>query len=382
MKPLHLQILLSTFNHLAFTGSRLTVMLYAASIGTSPAIIGILAGLFGALSAFTAVGFGRWVDRVGPRRPMMLASLMVFAGGLAAALWPGLPALFIVCPLMGTFNGMFQIAAQQTVGRYGGPDDRPANFALQSLGISASTFSGPLIAGLAIDHLGHSMAFLLLALAGLIPLPVIGLRMLQFPALSPRKAKESLQAGVRTLLRDPKLRRIYIVATLNNSVWAVVSFLIPLYGAQIGMSATRIGSLMACFATATVLVRIALQVLVRRFSAWQLVIVSQSLVGVAFFGIPTTAHFVLLLPLLFIMGAGLGLSGPMSTALLYDASPPERVGEVVGLRITMANVAQTFVPLASGAVGAAFGVAPVFWAVAVALFADAYSNRAEMGLRR
>ena len=382
MKPLHVHIVLSTFNHLAFTGSRLTVMLYAASIGTSPAIIGVLAGLFGALGAFTAVWVGRWVDRVGPRPPMMLASLMMFCGGGAAALWQGLPALFIVCPLLGVFNGMFQIATQQTVGRYGRPEDRPANFALQSLGISASTVSGPLIAGLAIDHLGHSSSFFLLALCGLVPLPVIGFRLLHFPPAAPRKPKDAPHAGVRALLAEAKLRQIYVVATLNNSVWSVVSFLIPLYGTQIGMSATRIGSLMACFATATVIVRIALQFLVRRFRPWQLVIVSQTLVGIAFVGIPTTVDFVLLLPLLFLMGAGLGLSGPMSTALLYDASPPERVGEVVGLRITMANLAQTFVPLASGAVGAAFGVAPVFWVVAALLFTDAYSNRAEMGFRR
>jgi MFS family permease len=384
VKPLHLNIVLTTFNHLAFTGSRLTVMLYAASLGISPAIIGVLAGSFGLVSAFTAVGVGRWIDRVGPRRPMMLASLMVAAGGLIAGLWQGLAALFIICPLIGTFNSMFQIANQQTIGRYGRPEDRPANFALQSLGISASTFSGPLIAGLAIDHLGHSSAFLLLALCGFVPLPVIGFGLLHFPAAAARKAKEHGHAGggVRSLLRDRPLRRVYVVATLNNSVWSVVSFLIPLYGAQIGLSATRIGALMACFATATVAIRIALQFLVRRFRPWQLVIVAQSLVGIAFFGIPMTVRFALLVPLLFVMGTGLGLSGPMSTALLYDASPPERVGEVVGLRMTMANLAQTVVPLASGVVGAAFGVAPVFWAVAAMLFADVYSNRAEMARGR
>jgi nitrate/nitrite transporter NarK len=182
-------------------------------------------------------------------------------------------------------------------------------------------------------------------------------------------------------LRDRALRRIYIVATLNNSVWSVVSFMIPLYGAQIDLSATRIGTLMACFASATVAVRIVLQILVRWFRPWPLLIFAQSLVAIAFFGFPFTANYTALLALAFMMGTGLGLTGPMTTSLLYDASPPSRVGEVVGLRMTMANLAQTFVPMMSGAVGAAFGVGPVFWAVAAMLFADAFSNRDQIRQR-
>jgi MFS family permease len=384
VKPLHLHIVLSTFNHLAFTGSRLVVMLYAAHLQASPAVIGVLAALFGLVSAFTAVSFGRWIDRIGPRKPMMIASVMVVTGGLIAGLWHDVLALFVISPMIGTFNSMFQIATQQTIGRYGRPEDRVANFALQSLGVSMATFSGPLIAGLAIDHLGYPSAFLLLALCGLVPLPVIGMGWLHFPARLPRTrpAGAAASGGVAALLRDEGLRRIFIVAALNNGVWSVVSFLIPLYGAQIGLSATRIGAIMACFATATVGIRVALQFLIRRFRPWQLVIVSQTLVAVAFLGIPLTARYAMLLPLSFVMGLGLGLSGPMSTTLLYEASPPERVGEVVGLRVTLANLAQTVVPLLSGAVGAAVGVLPVFWAVAALLAADSYANREQWRRRR
>ena len=381
MKPLHLHIVLSSFNFVAFTGSRLTMMLFAAHLQISPAIIGVLAALFGLFSAFTAVSVGRWIDRVGPRTPMMLASLMMVAGGLLPFLWRELAALFVVSTVIGTFNSMFQIATQQVVGRYGPPEDRASNFSLLSLGTSVATFLGPMIAGLAIDHLDHASAFLILAASAFVPLPVIGLGLLTFPARPARQGKppaDTPTGGVIALLRDPPLRRIYVAAALNNGVWSVISFLIPLYGVQVGLSATRIGGIMACFSTATVLVRIALPVLLRRFRPWQLLVVSQSLVGIAFLGIPVTAHFTLLLALSFWMGMGLGLSGPMAISLLYDASPPDRVAEVVGLRVTMANLCQTFVPLVSGAVGAAIGVAPVFWAVAAMLFADAYSNRDEL----
>ena len=47
MKPLHLHVLLVSCNQLAMSGSRMTVMLYAAYLQASPVVIGLLAGLFG-----------------------------------------------------------------------------------------------------------------------------------------------------------------------------------------------------------------------------------------------------------------------------------------------------------------------------------------------
>ena len=139
MTPLQIHVTLAAFNHMAMNGSRLTVMLFAASLGASPALIGMLAALFGLVGAFVAVPVGRWIDRSGPRKPMMFASFMVTLGALIAGAWHELPALFIVAPLMGTFNSMFQMTTHQTVGRYGKPEDRPANFSTQSLAISAAT---------------------------------------------------------------------------------------------------------------------------------------------------------------------------------------------------------------------------------------------------
>jgi len=379
MKPLHVHILLSTFNHLAYNGSRMAVTLYAVYLQASPGLIGLVTASFGMVSMFTAVHMGRWIDRAGPRTPMMLASLMMVASGVLAAasrsVWP----LFLACPVMGMFNSTFQIATQQTVGRYGSPSDRANNFALQSLGISAATFAGPLVAGLAIDHLGHSSAFLLLACSGFIPLPVIGMRLLHFPPTPPKKRDASAGSpGGWKVLRDKPLRAAYIVATLNNAVWSVVSFMIPIYGAQIGMSATRIGTLMASLSAGVVAIRVLMPFLTRHFRQWPLVIVSQAALAAGFLVMPFTSIYALLVATAVVMGLGLGLAGPVSTALMYDASPPDKVAEVVGLRMTMANVAQTLVPLLAGGVGNAFGVGPVFWTVTAVVFWDVWSNREKL----
>ena len=82
LKPLYLQVFLSSCNHAAVNGTRLTVLLYAAYLQASPALIGLLAASNGLISAFMAVRMGKWIDRVGPRKPFMLASLMLAICGV------------------------------------------------------------------------------------------------------------------------------------------------------------------------------------------------------------------------------------------------------------------------------------------------------------
>lgn len=378
MKPLHIHVTLAASNQMTMNGSRMTVMLFAATLGVSPALIGLLAALFGLVSAFVAVHVGRWIDRAGPRKPIMLASFMVTLGAVVAGVWHEIPALFIAAPLMGTFNSMFQMTTHQTVGRYGKPEDRPANFSTQALAMSAATFLGPLLAGLAIDHVGYSNAFFVMAAFGFAPMVVVWMGLLKFPPMPHHMREQATPVSGWALLKDKELKRAYIAAATNNAIWSIWGFMLPLYGHSIALSATAIGTLAACLSGGTVLVRAFTIPLVRRYKPWPLIVVSHIMVGLGFFGMPFTQIYSVLVALAFVMGIGLGLAGPLSTTVMYDASPPDKVGEVIGLRMTMANLAQTLVPLLSGAVGAALGVAPVFWAVAACLLGEAWVNRGEL----
>jgi hypothetical protein len=62
-------------------------------------------------------------------------------------------------------------------------------------------------------------------------------------------------------------------------------------------------------------------------------------------------------------------------SLLYEASPPGRQGEAVGVRTTMLNASHTAIPLASGAVSSAVGMSPAFWLLALCLLSGAWFVR-------
>ncbi len=353
------------------------MVLYAVHLGASSAVVGVLAALFGLVGSFFSVSGGRLMDRVGPARPMVWSSVLLIAGGAFGFVWPSLWSLFVLSTLIGTFYSLFYIGHTQWIGRIGEPRDRIKNFALASLGFSGATFFGPLATGIVIDHVGYPAAFLMLALVPLFPIAVLAFRWIEPPATRQVQAGKPSKAGVMTLLHDRRLFRIYSTSVLANATWSIVNFLIPVYGAQIGLSASTIGVILGSYSIAAVVIRIFMQALVRRFTAWQLMIVSLAITGTCFLVYPLVSGIPLLLGLTFLIGLGMGLSGPLSQAMLYEVSPPERIGEVMGLRVTAMNVTQTVVPIAAGAVSTAFGIAPVFWALAAVLIGGSYATRGQ-----
>jgi uncharacterized iron-regulated membrane protein len=62
----------------------------------------------------------------------------------------------------------------------------------------------------------------------------------------------------------------------------------------------------------------------------------------------------------FVLGLGCGVGQPMSMSLIYSLSPTGRASEGAGLRVTFNHFTHLVVPLAFGAIGTAFGFAPVF----------------------
>lgn len=382
MKPFHLLLATAAVNHFVFSGCRLAVLLQAVHLGTSPAVVGLLTALFAALGVTTSVATGRWVDRIGPRDPMLYSSLLMAAGAATAFVWPGLAALFVVSTVVGTLYNVYFIGNQQQVGRHGRPEDRIGNFSLNMQIFSGASFAAPLVTGLAIDHMGYAYTFLLLAVLPLIPALIIGADKLPFVAEPRSRATATAGAiaaspsrSVWDLLRIADLRRIFIVALLTHVGWNLYTFLMPVYGAQIALSASQIGMVVSAFSLAAVIVRSLTAMMARHLTAWQVMLISLLIASAGLIATPLFSNLAILLVLAALLGMSLGVGAPMSLSLMYYAAPPGRIGEVLGLRLSMINGLQTVVPLSAGAIGAAVGVGPVFWALAAILVAGTWVTR-------
>ncbi len=361
-------VLLTVLTHLGFVGSRVTVALFALSLGATPFVIGVLMSLYSVLPMLLAVATGRLMDRVGVFRPLAVAGAALAAAILLPFAWPAMPALFPAALAAGAAFMVQHVGLNHVVGAMGGPGDRAVNFSWFSVSFAIGGFFGPLLAGFAIDHLGHRIAFLLLALS-----PAAGTALLLWkrPPLPAGHGARERQAGHRVtdLLREPQLFAAFAFSGVLAMGWDLYSFIVPVYGSQIGLSASTIGIIMGAFAVATFIVRMGMPALSRRLREWTVVAAALLISGFAYTLFPFVVQVPLLMALSFLLGIGLGCAQPMIMALLYAASPQGRQGEVVGLRSTVLGMSTTVTPLAYGAAGSAFGVGPVLWVMAALLLA-------------
>jgi MFS family permease len=367
---------LAIANHAVLAGNRVTVSLDAIAQGASPFTVGVLMSLYALFPMLLAIPAGRITDRLGARRPMVLGTAAIGIGALFPLVLSGMAALYASASLVGVGFMAFQVAAQNAAGALAVPAQRSRNFSLLAMGFSISGFMGPLVAGLAIDHFGFIVTFALLAAVPFVPLIVLmrGHLALPGPAASTGTPHHG---GLRALVRHRVLRRALLLNAFFAVGWDLHLLFVPLFGARLGLSASAIGLVLAAFAAATFVVRLLVPALALRASEHRILAGALLVAGTIYVAYPFAASLAVLLSLSFGLGLALGAGQPMIMALLHTHAPPGRAGEAGGVRMSLINSMSFAVPIASGALGAAVGLAPVFWAVGACLAAAGVAARRE-----
>jgi MFS family permease len=353
-------------------GSRMVASLFAIELGANPFLIGALISAYSIFPLLLGLYSGRASDRFGARRPMLAGIGVLGIGMLLPFLWPRLGALYVSAALIGVGFVFFNVSVQNLAGGLGSPEERTRNFSIQALGYAGGHLAGPLIAGYAIDHLGHIYGYLIFAALTLLPLMILARdRRLDTGTHGAAPGRKSAS----DLLRNAPLRRAIVLSGLVVTGWDLYTFYVPIYGHSIGLSASAIGAILGMFAAATFVVRIALPAFTRRYGV-EAVLSAAMFAGAAQFLPFTFIHFLPgLLALSFGIGFALGCGQPLTLNIAYNRSPAGRSGEVTGLRLTINNITHIGVPLAAGALGSALGVTPVFWVNAALLATSGYLTR-------
>lgn len=349
-------------------GSKVAASLFAINLGANPFMIGLLIATYALFPLVLAITAGRVSDRFGSRRPMLLGSAAMAIGLLLPFAWPQLATLYVSAALIGTGFVFFNVSVQNLAGGFGPPEDRTRNFSLLSLGYSGGHLIGAPIAGFGIDFYGYTAAFLCFTAMTVVSICVLAWnrRLDSARHSAPLETKHRMM----DLMRMPSLRRAVIVGGLVATGQDLYSFYVPIYGKSIGLSASAIGMVLAMAALATFVVRFLLPRLSQRFGI-EGVLSGAMLAGAVFFLLfPFVTWLPVLFALSFFVGLALGCGQPLTLNIAYNRSPPGRSGEVAGLRLTINNITHIAVPVAAGAVGAALGVVPVFWASALLLAAS------------
>lgn len=361
---------LTVLVHGAFASMRVNVSLFALHLDASELTVGVIMSLLAFLPMLISVHAGRVIDRIGPRRPMVVGAALIAAGLVLAVALPRLPTLFVVTSITGLGFLLYHVAAHQAVGLMGDAKQRTRNFSMLALAFSTSSFLGPMLAGFSIDLIGYRATFAGSALIGIAGL-VAALRD-KSDIVRPGDAAGNRTRRALDLLRNRNLRMVLIVSGILSMCWDVFTFSVPIYGVRIGLSASQIGIILGAFGVAIIVVRLIIPLIAHRTDEWKMLIATMVITATAFIAFPLISSTTVLVLLAFVAGFGLGAAQPMIMTLIYQRSPSGRAGEAVGIRSLFLNISQTSVPLMSGAFGAALGMTPAFWLMAVCLAAGSW----------
>ena len=170
-------------------------------------------------------------------------------------IWPVYPMLCLAALLCGGAVGSATIAMQRHVGRAAQSQAELGRaYSLAGLAPAGANIVGPLLAGVLIDNWGYRVAFTALAM-----LPLLAW-------LLARRVQDDGGTAVADgakpgtaweLLALPRMRRLMFMNVVITSSWDFHSFMVPVLGHERGISASAIGTILACFAVAVGLVRFA-----------------------------------------------------------------------------------------------------------------------------
>jgi MFS family permease len=361
--------------HACMAGMRMAAPLMALRAGHSALAVGILLSLFALTQVFLALPAGRYADRHGYKRPVGLSVLAACTGaGLAVAL-PLLPILCLSALMTGGATGVASISLQRHVGRSAANNaDLKRMFSWLSIGPALANFVGPLMAGLLIDHGGFQAAFF-----GMACLPLMTWLWVRHTVeLPPVPMTDAVKPKAWDLLRNPMMRRLLLVNWLLSSCWDVHTFVVPVLGNELGLSASAIGAILGGFALAATGIRVVLPLMVAHLKEWVVVTVAMLATAVLFGIYPFIGSALAMGICSVLLGVSLGSVQPMVMSTLHQITPEARHGEALGLRLMMINASSVLMPMLFGAAGTALGVSVVFWTVGVAVCSGA---RQAWGLR-
>lgn len=364
--PIVLTLALASCFFVNLSASRVVLSLYALDLGAQPFAVGLVLAMYYTFPMLLSWPVGRLADRFGSRWLLLFAAASGAAGLTIPYFVRDLSAIYAAAALGGLALAFYNVLLQNLVGILSRPQQRTRNFSNLSLTGASANFIGPLIAGVSIDHLGHALASLLMVAPSLAAAVMIVLWGGAFPGGSrqPQPGTKILQT-----LANPEIRRMLAVSGLVQLGMDLFQFYIPIYGHDIGLSGTAIGTVLSAFAAAAFVARMIMPRLIALLGEERLLSYSFFLAGAGYLLVPLSASVPVLALIAFVYGLGIGCTVPVTMMLMFSRSEQGRSGETLGLRLTTNNFVRAVGPTVFGSIASVSGMFPVFWLSALVMAA-------------
>lgn len=330
---------------------------YARTLGASLSLVGIIVAAYGFTQLVLRIPIGIASDRLGRRKPFVLAGAL--AGALSAASMLIAPEPWVL--VLG--RGLAGVAAACWV---------PLSVLLVSSYPKGEVVRATSMAT-ALGAVGMTVASAaggqLAQVAGVRPPFLVGIGLGILTALLLARVTEAERtvrrpATLGTLLavgKTPLLLTVSILALLNQYVsWAMTQGFVPVYAAELGASKAQLGILMSTWqATYAAVSFLGAPITARLGSRWT-VALGMALSTVATLLTPAAHTFAPLVALRFVHGVGVGVMTPVLMAGVMFAVPEQKRGAAMGFYQSIYAIGMVAGPAISGVFGDSLGLATTF----------------------
>ncbi len=333
------------------------IALSALQLGADAGVASLVVGAVGVGHLLADVPAGALTMRVGERRAMLLATVLVGAALLVCVLATSVWVLAVAIGLTGASGSVWQVARQAYL-TDAVPDHLRAR-ALSTLGgvQRIGSFAGPFLGAAAMRFAGTDGAYYVhvaAAAAGAILL-------LLLPDVSgaATTSRHSGAATVRGVLRSHGrvLRTLGIAVVLLGAVRAARLAVIPLWGEQIGLSSSTIALVFGLSSAVDMLLFYPAGRVMDLYGRVWVAVPCLLLLALGLLAVPLTSGAVSLGLASALMGIGNGMGSGVGMVLGADASPREGRAAFLGIWRLCPDVGSSVGPLVLSAVTATGGLA-------------------------
>ncbi|MGC5053353.1 MFS transporter [Micromonospora sp. DT48] len=353
-----------------YTAVRPMASYRAIELGGDNTVIGLLAASFSVLPLLLAYPVGRRADQFGPARVIVSGTVVFTVAGTLAATARSLPVLLGASVLLG-LGHLICIVGQQSAVAVARAGNLDRGFGLLTSAGAVGQIVGPVAAGFGADAAGGgdwSAASVGIAIGtALCASSVVCLRPLLRTVPRPRQRADLPHSTSQVAKGMLGVRGMTPTLVSGGLVLAALDLLytfLPAWAEERGVSVSTVGWLLAVRAVLTLLVRLAVDRVVRRVGRRTAIILSVGLAVVGLVLLPVVGLLGAVVSMM-LLGVGLGAAQPLTMAWVAEAARPGTQGAAMGLRLTANRLAQTALPVGVGIVST--GVVGVFWMVAGAL---------------
>ena len=334
--------------------------LYAYELGAGIGIVGLIIGLYSIVNTPANIFFGRLVDRVGYRLPLV-AGLIGDAVSMFLYTLCRFPFhLALVRVLHGLTGGMVGPSTMSAIAHHSGETRRGRAMAVYGMSLAAATLVGYGLSGFIASRLGYKVVFWM---GG--ALLVIGAALALWLPGSRRPNTNELRTSpgggwrrVKEMLKRRGLIGPYCTIFAQYFSFGGVVTLLPLYLKNLGMEAFHVGILLAVFAVLFIVLQMPVGTLSDRVGRARLTTAGLALGIVALVLLPWMTAFPLLAIVMALYGAAYGMIFPSVSAMVADHTAEEERGLGTGIFHALLTAGVAIGAPVLGWVGSMVGVQP------------------------